>query len=1281
VAAIACALAAVAPAAARFPYPARLAPGATPDELGGSLVWKFAATPEPRDGLNGAILGDPGEDHGVRGASIVDASPAAATAWMRTTGRPDVTLAVLDSGVKWNDASAMADLRRKLRLDVGELPAPRADRPTALGSGRPCAGWSGRGDDRDRDGVVTVDDWACDRRVTVSDPRRAGPSGVLTPQDLLIAFSDGRDDDADGFVDDIAGWDFLDDDNDPYDDVQYGHGTGEARDSTAEADNGGDLGTCPNCTWMPVRVGDSFVADANRFAAATAYAVDRGASVVQEALGTLNQTRFARQAIDYAYGHGVPVIASAADEAAQHHNEPSSLPHLIVVNSVRRYDETLTPRPRSYLQVNGCTNFSSQLTLSVPSTSCSSEATGRAAGIAGLVVSAALTARREGRLASHPTCRRASGARCAISAEEVRQVLVAGADDVSFTGGVEPSCATRARGCTDPTGALQAVVDAHRPVSGPIPSRSYPARHGHDQFTGYGRIDARRAIDGLSALPPEVAISSPDWFTPVDPRRATRAIGASVFARGRPYTCRVLVAPGSYPNDARAPRGDFALVRSPWCDGRTRRRAFAGTVARLDLAALGRRFPPDAGRFDGPTPPAGSQRSGGRPNSEPYGFVVKIVARAAGRVGQDRRNLYLHRDRELLPGFPHRRAGGGDLESSPLLADLDGRGGNDLVYATADGLVHALTGTGRERRGFPVGTPRFPALHPRERAFRRGAVSPGVSSAVLSAVGAADLDGDGRLEVLAADFDGHVTAWDARGRRVFARATLARLSGRPLRPFVNVRHGPTNRTQRGFLSAPVVADLDGRGRPEIVAAAMDRHVYAWHANGRPVGGFPRLVVDRTKVARVDPRTDAVTFRDGVGATLNQGAIVHTPAVGDLTGDGRPEIVVGTNEEYAAGADGGANAAGLDGGILGTLAGAGALNLANGRLYALRSDGTTLPGWPFRVARINAELLPVVGEGVTGSPVLGRVRCPSGGPGTKVGVVPDAGPGFVLNRDGTSCQGSAAGRPRPLEGGGGVTLRDLLPTFPALGQPAFARLGGSTAFLAPTSALLRSVDVAVPEYQGGRDSLSAWNAATGRLRRGFPAAVDDLQFLTGPIAADVDGRPGDEVLGGSSSLDLSAFTAAGRVVPGFPKLTTGWMVADPTVGEWGGRRVLVGSTRSGLLFAWRVRGRPCAAGSWPRFHHDIANSGDAARDAVPPGAPRAARRRGRRVVVVAPGDDGACGRAARYRLTVGGRRVAPRIRPGRAGALQRLLLPRGARGGVRLRAVDEQGNAGPAAAVR
>ena len=202
---------------------------------------------------------------------------------------------------------------------------------------------------------------------------------MLTPEDLTIAFSDGTDADGNGFVDDIAGWDFLDNDNDPYDDVQYGHGTGEAQDSTAEADNGqGDVGSCPNCVVMPLRVGDSFIADINNFAQAALYATDNGALVIQEALGTLNNSRLAREAVNYAYDHGTTVIASAADEAAQHNNWPSSLPHVILVNSVTKYDSGSTPQ--SYLEFNGCTNFSAKVTVAIPSSSCSSEATGQGLG-------------------------------------------------------------------------------------------------------------------------------------------------------------------------------------------------------------------------------------------------------------------------------------------------------------------------------------------------------------------------------------------------------------------------------------------------------------------------------------------------------------------------------------------------------------------------------------------------------------------------------------------------------------------------------------------------------------------------------------------------------------------------------------------------------------------------------------------------------------------------------------------------------------------------------------
>src|SRR4051812_8717788 len=390
--------------------------------------WKFAATP----GADSASLaGNPYELDGVRGAHVVDPAAAAdnPTAWETTTGRPDVTIAVLDSGIKWNDHGAMQDLRAKVALNKGELPFPQV-------SGD-CPGYTQNGTtwDVNDDGVFNVLDYQCDPRVD----RSHGDPALLDPKDLIDAFSNGGDGDGNGFADDIAGWDFLQNDNDPYDDVQYGHGTGEALDSNAEANYGtGSTGSCPNCTVLPLRVGDSFIADANNFGQAVLYAVDRGVLVVQEALGTLNESKLGRDAVQYAYDNGVAVIASAADEAAQHHNWPSNYPHTIVVNSVVKYDDFSAQK--SYVEFNGCTNFSTHVTVAIPSSSCSSNATGVGAGLAGLIYS---EARNVG---------------VTLTVNQVRQLMASGtvdgktlSDDVSFMDkGNEPGCNPPVAGCTDP---------------------------------------------------------------------------------------------------------------------------------------------------------------------------------------------------------------------------------------------------------------------------------------------------------------------------------------------------------------------------------------------------------------------------------------------------------------------------------------------------------------------------------------------------------------------------------------------------------------------------------------------------------------------------------------------------------------------------------------------------------------------------------------------------------------------------------------------------------------
>ncbi|MCW3057169.1 MAG: Subtilase family protein, partial [Solirubrobacterales bacterium] len=126
-----------------------LAPGHVPSNLGG-LGWKFAATPAmpPSQQSNpaeyqGITQNNSQQDElcGVTGMSLVDAhasfpsgtgsciaagSPVK-TAFAVTLGRPDVSIGELDSGIKWNDAGDMTQLRRKVLLNAGELPAPRVD--------------------------------------------------------------------------------------------------------------------------------------------------------------------------------------------------------------------------------------------------------------------------------------------------------------------------------------------------------------------------------------------------------------------------------------------------------------------------------------------------------------------------------------------------------------------------------------------------------------------------------------------------------------------------------------------------------------------------------------------------------------------------------------------------------------------------------------------------------------------------------------------------------------------------------------------------------------------------------------------------------------------------------------------------------------------------------------------------------------------------------------------------------------------------------------------------
>src|SRR5207249_7461522 len=139
---------------------------------------------------------------------------------------------------------------------------------------------------------------------------------------------------------------------------------------------------------------------------------------------------------------------------------------------------------------------------------------------------------------------------------------------------------------------------------------------------------------------------------------------------------------------------------------------------------------------------------------------------------------------------------------------------------------------------------------------------------VLEAPAAGDLFGTGEVDIVADDIQGNVYAWNSKGKLVFHQTSNASYSGAPLPgnpAWEAERYGTRERTEGGFLTSPVLGKLDsaaGAGL-DIVAAGEDRHVYAWHANGTPVSGFPVLVEDPTKVGSVDPQSNVIRFNSNV----------------------------------------------------------------------------------------------------------------------------------------------------------------------------------------------------------------------------------------------------------------------------------------------------------------------------------------------------------------------------------------------------------------------------------
>jgi subtilisin family serine protease len=120
----------------------------------------------------------------------------------------------------------------------------------------------------------------------------------------------GIDDDGNGLIDDVRGWDYINNDNNPMDDNS--HGTHVAGIAAAETNNGiGIAGVNWKAKIMPIKVFQyTGIGDASTIAKGIEYAFQKGATVINMSFGSYSQSLVMEDVLTNAYATSVLVAAA-----------------------------------------------------------------------------------------------------------------------------------------------------------------------------------------------------------------------------------------------------------------------------------------------------------------------------------------------------------------------------------------------------------------------------------------------------------------------------------------------------------------------------------------------------------------------------------------------------------------------------------------------------------------------------------------------------------------------------------------------------------------------------------------------------------------------------------------------------------------------------------------------------------------------------------------------------------------------------------------------------------
>jgi PKD repeat protein len=147
----------------------------------------------------------------------------------------------------------------------------------------------------------------------------------------------GLDDDDNGYIDDNWGWDFVNNDNDPFDDNL--HGTAVSSVMAGDYDGDGVAGICPWCKVMAVKVmsaGGTGTLDV--VANGIVYATDAGARVINLSLAGIAGMETLESAVNYAWNQGVLVVAGAGNDGANAPMFPAGYANAMAIGSTDELD-------------------------------------------------------------------------------------------------------------------------------------------------------------------------------------------------------------------------------------------------------------------------------------------------------------------------------------------------------------------------------------------------------------------------------------------------------------------------------------------------------------------------------------------------------------------------------------------------------------------------------------------------------------------------------------------------------------------------------------------------------------------------------------------------------------------------------------------------------------------------------------------------------------------------------------------------------------------------------